>query len=42
MLAAEFLVGEDDFFFYDPELTAFFYAKDFPLLTSLAADAFFF
>ena len=24
-MLAEFLVGEDDFFFYDPELTAFFY-----------------
>ena len=41
-MLAEFLVGEDDFFFYDPELTAFFYAKDFPLLASLTADAFFF
>ena len=41
-MLAEFLVGEDDFFFEDPELIAFFDAKDFPLLTSLAAEAFFF
>ena len=41
-MLAEFFVGEDVFFFYDPELTGFFYANYFPLLASLTADAFFF